>query len=145
MPPATEEQAVWVGGFVCAEGSFIRSGNSFRFAVGLGATDAESCHQLHRFFGVGSVTTSPRRREHYDDEVAYHVQALPDLVDVVVPFMDAHLPASYKRDQYLAWRAALLDYWERGARRVRPCAVPGCQQPRKIKGLCRPHYRGAVR
>lgn len=59
--------------------------------------------------------------------------------------MDAHLPASYKRDQYLVWRAALLDYWERDARRVRPCAVPGCQEPRKMKGLCRPHYRAAVR
>lgn len=73
------------------------------------------------------------------------MQGLPDLVGVVVPFMDVHLPASYKRDQYLAWRAAVLDYWERDARRVRPCAVPGCDEPRKTKGLCRPHFRAASR
>ena len=73
------------------------------------------------------------------------MQALPDLVEVVVPFMDAHLPASYKRGQYLAWRADLVDYWEREARRVRPCAFPGCEEPRRIRGLCRPHFRAVVR
>lgn len=141
----TEARAGFIAGFVAAEGCFTRSGRSFRFAVGLGATDGVVCEELHRFFGVGSIITSPRRRAHYDDEIAYHVQALPDLVEVVVPFMDAHLPASYKRDQYLAWRAALLEYWEREARRVRPCRFPGCDEPRRIDGLCRPHFRAAVR
>jgi len=144
VPRATDTRAAYFSGFVCAEGSFIRSGNSFRFAVSLGATDAASCSQLADFLSVGTITTSRRRRAHYDDEVSYHVQALPDLIDVVVPFMDTHLPASYKRDQYLVWRAALLDYWELDARRVRPCAVPGCGEPRRIKGLCRPHFRATV-
>ncbi len=76
--------------------------------------------------------------------MSFQVQALPGLVDVVVPFIDAHLPASYKRVQYLAWRDELLDYWDRDARRVRPCAVPGCGEPRRIKGLCRHHFRAAV-
>jgi hypothetical protein len=38
-------------------------------------------------------------------------------VEVVVPFMDEHLPPSHKRGQYLAWRAELVDYWEHRARR----------------------------
>jgi hypothetical protein len=42
-----------------------------------------------------------------------------DLVGIVAPFMDAHLPASYKRSQYLAWRAELLDAWEHRSRRPR--------------------------
>jgi len=122
--PATEAEASYFAGFVCAEGCFIRTGNRFRFAVGLGATDSDSCDQLLRFFDVGMVSRSPRRRQHYDDEVSYQVQALAELVEVIVPFMDAHLPASHKRTQYLAWRAALLDYWEHDARRVRPCSFP---------------------
>ncbi len=144
MPPATESPARFIAGFVVAEGCFTRSGRSFHFAVAVGAADGAVCHELLRFFDVGSISSSRRRRAHYDDELTYHVQAMPDLVDVVVPFMDAHLPASHKRIQYLAWRAALLDYWERDARRIRPCAFAGCEEPRKIRGLCRPHF-GAVR
>jgi len=143
--PATEAEASYVAGFVCAEGSFIRTGNRFRFAVGLGALDTDSCDQLLRFFGVGRLNRSPRRQRHYDNEISYYVQALAELVDVIVPFMDAHLPASYKRTQYLAWRAALLDYWEHEARRVRPCSFPGCPEPRRIHGLCRPHFRAGAR
>ena len=51
-----------------------------------------------------------------------------------------HLPPSYKRTQYEAWRAELLRYWEVDARRRRPCAVDGCDEPLRAKGLCRHHY-----
>lgn len=82
---------------------------------------------------------SPRRKKHYDDEVNYAVQSLRELVEMVVPFMDEHLPASYKRMQYLAWKERLLDYWEHRAKRVRPCAIKGCDKPRRAHGLCRRH------
>ena len=36
------------------------------------------------------------------------VRRMRDLVEVIVPFMDEHLPPSYKRDQYEVWRTALL-------------------------------------
>jgi hypothetical protein len=97
------------------------------------------CNVLQDFLGVGHVYDSPRRREHYDDEVCYAVKALKELMLVVVPFMDAHLPASYKREHYLAWRERLLDYWEHRAKRVRPCTVDGCDKPRRAHGLCRQH------
>ena len=90
--------------------------------------------------GVGRLVWSPRRQPHYDDEVTFVVRRLRDLVEVVVPFMDEHLPASYKREQYLSWRAALLDHWEHGARRPRSCTQPGCDEPRRARGLCRRHY-----
>jgi hypothetical protein len=35
--------------------------------------------------------------------------------------------------------AYLIDYWEQRAKRVRPCTVPGCAQPRRAHGLCRHH------
>ena len=91
------------------------------------------------FFGVGSVRRSARRKPHYDDEVAFVVGSARELVEVIVPFMDEHLPASYKRVQYFAWRERLLDHWEHRAKRVRPCTVDGCDAPRRAHGLCRHH------
>lgn len=130
-----------MAGFVAAEGCFTRrSGSGFRFAVALGATDAAMCAALREFFGVGHVYRYARRKEHYDDEVVFAVQSLRELVEMVVPFMDAHLPPCHKRRQYEAWRADLLDHWEHGAKRRRPCSIDGCDLPRRAKGLCRRHY-----
>jgi hypothetical protein len=133
--------AQFVGGFVAAEGTFIRSGQPprFRFAVALGTTDAETCHMLAAFFGVGSLTEWPRRKAHYQDEISFIIQSLRDHLAVTIPFMDEHLPESHKRVQYLAWRAKLLDYWEHEAKRVRPCTVEGCESPRRAHGVCRQH------
>lgn len=141
MSQATE-LAPYFGGFIAAEGSFVRTkgGARFAFAVGLGARDAASCELLHTCFGVGHIHRSPRRLPHQDDAICFTIGALPDLVHVVVPFMDEHLPPSYKRQQYLVWRAELLEYWEHRAKRVRPCTIEGCARPRRAKGLCRSHY-----
>lgn len=76
---------------------------------------------------------------HYDDETTFVISSLTDHLDVTIPFMDEHLPPSYKRTQYLDWRARLLDYWEHRARRRRPCSVDGCEVPRRAHGLCRRH------
>jgi hypothetical protein len=131
-----------IGGFVAAEGTFTGATAPrprFIFAVGLGAIDAGMCDVLHAFFGVGSVTCSPRRKAHYDDEVTFAVRSARELVEVVVPFMDEHLPASHKREQYESWRARLLEHWKLRAKRVRPCTVAGCERPRRAHGLCRHH------
>lgn len=141
MSLATENLAEFLAGFIVGEGCFSGTADGSRFCleVGLGATDRGMCESLQGFVGVGHVYDSPRRQEHYDDEVQYRVQSLRELVDVVVPFMDAHLPPSYKREQYLEWRARLLDYWEHKAKRVRSCTVEGCENPRRAHGLCRHH------
>jgi hypothetical protein len=109
----------YLGGFIAAEGTFTTSGldggsnglrQTFGFAVALGASDEEMCDLLRLVLGVGRVRRYPRRKPHYDDEVVYAVRAFRDLIDVVVPFMDEHLPPSYKRTQYEAWREELLGY-----------------------------------
>ena len=69
-----------------------------------------TCHQLSRD-GRRTTTTSARSS----------MQSLQDHLEVTIPFMDAHLPVSHKREQYLVWRDRLLDYWEHDAKRVRPC------------------------
>ncbi|HEX2850896.1 MAG TPA: hypothetical protein VHN98_10100 [Acidimicrobiales bacterium] len=135
-------RARFLAGVVAGEGHFAHnvSKRAFRFAVALGATDRMTCELMLQFFGVGHVNEYPRRKEHYDDEVVFAVRRLTDLVAVIVPFMDDHLPASFKREQYEAWRADLLDYWEHRAKRRRPCTVDGCDEPQRAKGLCRRHY-----
>lgn len=129
-----------VAGFVAGEGCFTATSRRFAFSVGLGRVDRGMCEALQHFFGCGSIVDSPRRKPHYDDESTYIVRSLPALLEIVVPFMDEHLPPSYKRIQYESWRAALLDYWEHRAKRIRPCTVDDCDQPRRAKGLCRHHY-----
>jgi LAGLIDADG endonuclease len=139
---ATEDTAAFIGGFVAAEGTFTMTGTTnltFRFAVALGATDGASCEALHRFLGVGHIAWARRRQPHHDDVVIYSVQAQRELLEVIVPFMDEHLPESYKRQQYSAWKAAFLDYMEYRARRRRTCTVEGCDEPRRAHGLCRHH------
>jgi hypothetical protein len=131
-----------LAGFFAGEGCFTRSGNKFTFVVALGATDQAMCETLRDYFGVGHVYWHRRRKPHYDDEVKFQVRKFSDLVAVVVPFMDEHLPPSYKREQYETWRAELFDYWDNSAKRVRPCSVEGCERPRKAYGVCRYHmYR----
>jgi hypothetical protein len=130
----------FLGGFVAAEGTLVRSGRRFAFRVSLGAQDAATYDLLLSALRVGSISTSPRRDAHYDDEVTFAVQSLTALVEVVVPFLDEHLPPSYKRRQYVAWRAQLMAYWDERTRRPRQCTVEGCDAPRRAKGLCRRHY-----
>lgn len=144
MRPATD-LAAHAAGFIAAEGHFGANVTStrFRLAVGVAASDACSVQSLHVLLGVGTVCTSPRRKPHYDDEVSWQVQSLRELVEVVVPFMDEHLPPCHKREQYEVWRAALLEYWEHGMRRRRPCRRDGCEEPSRCKGLCRRHYYAA--
>lgn len=140
MPPATDT-ARFLGGFVAAEGCFTRTPDPghFSFAVGLGATDTVMCDLLAEFLGVGTVHRRGRRQPHYDDEVTFQVRKLADLVHILVPFMDAHLPPSSKRGQFESWRAELLTYWEHSARRRRPCTVEGCDLACRAYGLCRRH------
>ena len=66
------------------------------------------------------------------------VRRLRDLVEVIVPFMDEHLPCVLQaRPVRASGGRALLDYWEHGARRRRPCTVAGCEvssEPRASAG-----------
>ena len=133
-----------VAGFIAGEGCFTSGGHrDCRFVVSLGATDSEMVDFLKGFFGVGHTYWYARRKDHYDDEAIYAVRALRDLVEVIVPFMDEHLPPCHKRVQYEAWRSELVDYWDHKAKRRRPCTVDGCDRPRRAKGLCRQHYYAA--
>lgn len=147
MEAVHEAEGCWTAGFTAAEGTFTSAAlrRKFAFAVALGARDEESCLRLQRYFEVGSISRSHRRKVHHDDVVIYAVRGLADLINVIVPFMDEHLPPSYKREQYLAWREQLVEYWKNHAKRVRPCTVEGCDKDRRAHGLCRHHLFKAGR
>jgi LAGLIDADG endonuclease len=118
MNPST---ASFLGGFTAAEGCFTRSRprgtqQRFAFSVGLGASDSYMCELFLESFMVGHIVRAPRRKPHYDAEIAFRVQSLIELVEVIVPFMDEWLPSSHKRLQYQEWRGALLEYWRHGRR-----------------------------
>ena len=141
VSPAISVEPQFIAGFVVAEGAFLRAGRrpTFTFAIGLGAIDSELCMAIRTFFGVGTVMRFDRREDHFDDAVTYQVRKLSDLMEVIVPFMNEHLPPSYKRHQYELWRDHLTTYWETRARRVRACMAEGCNEPRRAYGLCRHH------
>jgi hypothetical protein len=145
VPPATEDIAAFIGGFVAAEGTFVAAdgGRRYTFAVGLGASDAAMCFALQSYLGCGGIFRYKRRKPHYDDECAFAIQSLRDHLRVTIPFMDDHLPVSHKREQYLRWRNQLLEYWEHDAKRVRPCTIEGCAAPRRAHQLCRHHLFAA--
>jgi hypothetical protein len=125
---------------VAGEGTFTGTKRKHTFAVMLGEIDAESCELLRMFFGVGHVYHYPRRKPHYDDFVLFQVCKTSDLVNVIIPFMDEHLPVSFKRQQFEVWRAKVLDFWENEMKRRRPCTIEDCEQPQRGRGVCRAHY-----
>lgn len=139
MPPDTDTRA-YLGGFTAAEGYFGRTSDAFAFRVAVGSKDIGMCELLRETLGVGRVYAYPPRREGYEGSAVFGVRSHPDLVNVVVPFMDKFLIESYKRQQFMVWRAALLDFWEHRAKRRRPCTMDGCDLPRRARGLCRRHY-----
>ena len=72
------ELASSIAGFVAAEGTFVATAERrFRFAVAVGAVDSGMCDLLQLYFGVGRISSSPRRRAHYDDEVCFFVNTRP--------------------------------------------------------------------
>lgn len=134
------ETARFFAGFVAAEGSFNRSGRKFRFAISVADIDHDMCQMGRNLLGVGRVYVYPRRQEHFHDEATFVVQAVGELVGHVVPFMDAYLPQSKKRAQYLRWKGDLLEFWQHEMKRRRGCTIEGCSVPQRGKGVCRRHY-----
>lgn len=117
VSPATDDLVAFLAGFTAAEGCFtgLRDGSRFTFAMGVGSTDRGMCEAFRSILGAGHITDAARRQPHHDDQSTFAIGSAHDLIGLVVPFMDQHLPPSHKRDQYLDWRERLFDYWDRRA------------------------------
>jgi hypothetical protein len=110
-------QLGWVIGFVDGEGCFSigfvrqpsrRSRKGYRtgyqvshsFVVVQGARSASCLLELQKFFGVGSVTVNRRHDNHKEHLHRYCVVRRADLLDVIVPFFQAHPLRSSKRADF---------------------------------------------
>src|ERR1700761_3318430 len=97
----------WVTGFSDAEGCFtviITKGSALKwrvivsFEINLHIKDITILHQIHKFFGVGSVTSRPARAL-----CVYRVTKIEDLVNVIIPHFIAYPLISQKHADYLLW------------------------------------------
>ncbi len=135
-------------GFIAAEGHFSQSGTKFKLVIGLAAEDEKSVDAIARSLAVGTRHRYPARRFGTQEQVTWQVQALPELVQVIVPLCDAYLLPCHKRDQYTVWRSALFAHLESRHRTwfhgPRICSVESCDELVRAKGLCRRHYHIAT-
>jgi hypothetical protein len=127
-------------GYVAGDGSFVRSGRRYRFAVAVSAVDHTLLLQFAARFGVGGVDRVRPRESHHREVSIYRVGSVHDLRSSVIPVVDAALLPRYKRTQFDRWQASLEAFWTNEMRRSRECSTHGCHRPRRAKGLCRQHY-----
>ena len=117
-------QQGWVIGFVDGEGCFsigfvrqdgdgdrggYRTGYqvTHEFVVTQGASSVACLHELRQFFGVGQVIANRRHDNHREDLYRYVVRRRADLIDVIVPFFQAHTLHSSKRENFAKFAECL--------------------------------------
>jgi hypothetical protein len=132
--------APFLAGFVAGEGSFVRSGRRFRFAVAVADEDIALLERLRATVGAGDIDRLRPRKTGQRPTAVFRVGGVRDLLGSVVPFMSTHLLPSYKREQFDRWAHDLEEFWRDDMRRARQCCVEGCLDARRAKGLCRHHY-----
>ncbi|MFB3883346.1 MAG: LAGLIDADG family homing endonuclease [Armatimonadota bacterium] len=128
-PESRDAFGIWLSGFVDGEGCFtvrqhksLTSAAGFRWAIlfslALRADDIQILHEIHRFWGVGSVRIEQRLTSKVNAKpcAVYQVRRLRDHRDVLVPhFLRYPLRAKKARDFEL-WRKAVQLQTEVAAR-----------------------------
>jgi hypothetical protein len=145
----------FLGGFVAGEGSFCKSTTRrlhvdgspilrFVFSVQVEIADLPLLETLRFTLGVGSIGTSLARREGWQPLAQFQVNSMKAHKGRVIPFFDAFLLPSAKRDQFERWRRDLEEYVEqhnvRSVRGRSKCSKDGCERDVRGRGLCRSHY-----
>ena len=145
-----------VAGFVAGEGCFTRSpsgktfpdgspGVKFVFTIQVAAHDRGLLEAVRAAIGSGSISADrPPARPGWQPTVRFDVRSHRAHRRHTIPFMEAHLLPSHKRQQFEAWRDDLAAY--EGAHPTRwgegpsSCSILGCERPVRGRGLCRSHY-----
>jgi len=101
----------WVVGFVDGEGCFscpIQRNSRMRmgwqlqpmFAVVQGARSAQALALVQSYFGCGKIYRNRRRDNHREDLLTYQVFRLSDLLEVIIPFFEAHPLITAKNEEF---------------------------------------------
>ena len=148
-----------LAGYVAGEGSFVittrrpafKDGTPrlrFVFQVSVATRDRPILEDLQTLLGHGSITDSVARNVRWQPISQFCVTSRRAHFAATIPWADAHLLPSAKRDQYELWRDALYSYdvvrptqYGKGPS---PCSVEGCERPVRGRGLCRRHYYRAT-
>jgi hypothetical protein len=97
----------WITGFCDAEGCFSviitrRSNLNWRsivsFEINLHIKDIEILYQIKEFFGVGLVTTRPKKFK-----CLYRVTKIEDLINVIIPHFSVYSLISQKYSDFVLW------------------------------------------
>lgn len=147
-----------LGGLVAGEGSFTtgRQGNyrdglprvRFVFQVTMVTADRPLLELLQTFLGYGSINDTPPRRPGWSPLSHFRINSRRGHRAATIPFAEAYLLPSRKREQFEQWRAAFIaleqarpSRWGQGPS---PCSISGCDRPVRGRGLCRHHYYRAT-
>jgi hypothetical protein len=115
------------------------------FVVKMATRDRPLLVALQAFLGTGNLVDD-RPRGHWSPTSTFSITSFKRHHAATIPFAEAFLLPSQKREQFLAWRDEMADY-ERthGVKLGRSiCSVEGCPDPVRGRGLCRRHYYRAT-
>jgi LAGLIDADG endonuclease len=148
-----------LGGLVAAEGSFFGTRKQppfadgtprkhFVFQIAMANRDRPLLEALRMFLGFGSIHDVARRRSHWEPQSVLTIASRKAHHAATIPFAERYLLRCAKRNQFEAWRDALLQYEldrpTRYGKGPSPCSIPGCGKPVRGRGLCRSHYYRAT-
>jgi hypothetical protein len=110
----------------------------------MAARDAVLVESLRDFLGAGSITRRGPRRTGWQPTVTLTVSGRRSHHAATIPFADAYLLPSAKRDQFERWLGELAAYESahpsRYGKGPSTCRILGCERPIRGRGLCRAHY-----
>lgn len=141
-----------LGGLVAGEGSYTTKAEGryqdgsprkrFVFQLTMAERDRSMVTALRNYLGFGSVRSIGRRNPRWQGQVVLTVNSFRAHHASTIPFGEAFLLPSRKRDQFEAWRDEMLEYERVHNVKVgrSTCAVPDCEGLVRGRGLCRHHY-----
>jgi hypothetical protein len=114
------------------------------FQVAVASRDRTLLEVLAMFLGAGGITDRGAARAGWQPMSTFAVSARVRHRLATIPFAEAFLPMSAKREQFLGWRSSPDDYerlhpstWGQGRS---TCSVEGCLEPVRGQSVCRKHY-----
>lgn len=120
----------------------------FRFLLSMATRDRPLLEALRAVLGFGSIRDAAPARPHWQPMSTLTVNSHYAHRVATIPFADAFLLPTAKREQFERWREAFEAYEREHPNPYRRgpsvCTVDGCERRVRGRGLCRRHYYRAT-